>query len=263
MGSFAWHGVVCALVFLVSYCSSLLYITVFYHRSLAHKSITLTPWLERWVVLSGVWITGLDPKAWVCMHRRHHAYSDTERDPHTPTVVGKWRIPLKQLRSYEQTLACLDGGLTEYTRFVKDLSFPVNTLFARRLWFVPYLTQALIAVGLGLASNAWAIGVSYWLGLMSHPVQGWLVNAWGHSSGSRNFDAPDNSRNNIAVAWLVGGEGLQNNHHAFPASARFSCRPGEPDLGFRWCQLLERLGLASIRWESLISGDPKRSAPRA
>lgn len=250
------HVVISIGVFVASYGLSLLYITVFYHRALAHKAVELRPWLHRFVIGTGVWVTGLDPKAWVCMHRRHHAYSDTPRDPHPPGVVGVWGIPRKQLRSYEVTLACLEGGVREYARFVPDLSFPSNTIFARGRWFLPYLVHAAIGTAIGATTGLWLAGLGYLIGLMSHPVQGWLVNAFGHSAGGRNFDCPDDSRNNLPVAWLVGGEGLQNNHHAFPASAKFSLKPGEPDLGWRWCQALEALGLATIRRESLIRATP-------
>ena len=95
--------------------------------------------------------------------------------------------------------------------------------------------------------------------MLSHPLQGFVVNAFGHRFGGRNFDTPDHSRNNLIVAALVFGEGLQNNHHRYPASARFSYRLPELDLGYVWCQGLEKLRCLSINRATLI---PRR-APAA
>jgi len=93
-----------------------------------------------------------------------------------------------------------------------------------------------------LVGGFWA-GAAYWLGIMSHPVQGWMVNAFGHAYGYRTFDTPDHSRNNTLVAWLVFGEGYQNNHHHAPTSPKFSVLPGEIDLGYLLCRGAVRLGM--------------------
>jgi len=88
--------------------------------------------------------------------------------------------------------------------------------------------------------------------MMSHPVQGGLVNSLGHAVGSRNFETSDNSRNNHLAGWLIFGEGFQNNHHAYPGSASFSHRLHEVDLGYGACVVLEKLGLATINRACLI-----------
>jgi stearoyl-CoA desaturase (delta-9 desaturase) len=82
--------------------------------------------------------------------------------------------------------------------------------------------------------------------MMSHGTQGVLINALGHGWGGRNFDVDDNSRNNHLTAWLVLGEGYQNNHHRYPASARFSFRWWEVDAGYGLCRVLESLGVLEI-----------------
>ena len=76
------------------------------------------------------------------------------------------------------------------------MDFSVSWLFKKKLWFVPYVLHLAIAVGIGYwLDNPW-ISVAYFLGMMSHPLQGWLVNAFGHAIGYRNFNLEDNSRNN-------------------------------------------------------------------
>ncbi len=241
----------CALVFLLAYLLNILTITVGYHRGLAHGAVKLHPRLRRLVIAGGSWVTGLDPKAWSVMHRMHHAYSDTPEDPHSPVNVGILGIGLEQLRSYERVLRGLNRGDPEFTKHAHGLDFELNWVNRTRRWYLPYAAHALVAVAL-VANGLWLLGVAYFLGMMSHPVQGGLVNAFGHAVGGRNFDTKDNSRNNLLVAWLVFGEGLQNNHHRYPKSAKFSYRSWEPDAGFTTCRILETLGLLAIDYEHLI-----------
>ncbi len=135
---------------------------------------------------------------------------------------------------------------------MEDLDFPTHWLNRRRIWFVPYLAHGVVAVGLSLASGQWLLGVAYFAGMMSHPLQGWMVNALGHAVGGRNFDTPDASRNNALAAWLIFGEGFQNNHHAFPRSARFSYRSTEVDLGYLAVRGLAAIGALDIDHAHLI-----------
>jgi stearoyl-CoA desaturase (delta-9 desaturase) len=241
----------CALVFAAAYLLNIVTITVGYHRGLAHGAVRLHPGLRATVVHLGSWVTGLDPKAWVVMHRMHHAHSDTAEDPHSPANVGILGIGLEQLRSYERVLGGLMKNRPRYTKHAKDLDFEVHWLNRRGLWFLPYLLHALTGLLLA-ASGLWLLGLAYFFGMMSHPIQGGLVNSLGHAIGGRNFDTKDNSRNNLLVAWLVFGEGLQNNHHRFPKSAKFSYRSWEPDAGFLACLALETLGLLSVDYGHLI-----------
>jgi len=232
-------------VFLAAYTLHLGYITVFYHRALAHRAVSLRPGTLRFVLLTGNWVTGLDPKAWACMHRMHHAFSDGPHDPHSPAQAGVLGVLVAQLRAYERTLYALLGRHPDYLRHVRDLDFPVHWLNGRGLWWLPYALHTALAGIIGLAAGPW-LGLAYGVGLMSHPLEGWVINSLGHAVGPRNFDTPDNSRNPWLAALLIYGEGLQNNHHRYPASARFAYRWWEPDLGFALCRLLEALGVLTI-----------------
>lgn len=235
----------CLAVFTITYVVNLVYITVFYHRAFAHGAVTLAPWLRSFVVATGNWVTGLDPKAWACMHRRHHLYSDTDKDPHSPVHAGLFGVLFTQLFSYQTTLSALIVGRREYTQVVEDLDFPVSVLNRKKLWFVPYGLHAAIAVAIALAVSPW-VGVAYFAGIMSHPIEGWMVNAFGHAVGYRNFDTPDNSRNNVLVALLVMGEGYQNNHHQRPGAVNFGVTWWEVDLGYVAIQVMRGLGMLSI-----------------
>ena len=245
------YFIICAAVFLAAYLLNALTITVGYHRGLAHGSVKLAPPVRRALLLCGSWITGIDPKAWSVMHRMHHQHSDTPEDPHSPLNVGLLGIGMEQLRSYERVLRGLKRDQPEYTKHAQGLDFELSWVNRTRRWYLPYVLHA--AIGLAFAfSGAWLLGLAYFLGMMSHPVQGGLVNAFGHAVGGRNFDTPDDSRNNWIVAVLILGEGLQNNHHRYPKSAKFSYHPWEPDVGFRACILLEAVGVLTIDYERLI-----------
>jgi len=252
----------CGAVFLAAYLLNILTITVGYHRGLAHKAVRLHPALRRAVLVGGNWLTGLDPKAWVVMHRLHHEHSDTPLDPHSPVNVGILGIGMEQLRSYKRVIIGLLRNEPAYTRYAKDLDFPLNTLNSSGRWYLPYVLHAVIGLGLGLGIG-WLLGAAYFLGVMSHPLQGGIVNSLGHAMGGRNFNTSDNSRNNHLAAWLIFGEGFQNNHHRYPGSASFSYRRHEIDMGYGACVLLEKLGLATIQREYLIPRPPRESTAEA
>jgi len=181
MSSAVFWGIV---VFCLAYLINITYISVFYHRGLAHRAVELPNWLVRWIAASGVWLTGLDPKAWVCMHRMHHIESDTPRDPHSPVHLGIFGTLFGQLRSYERCLMALMKHNKRYEHTVHDLDFPVHWLYKKKLWLSPYVLHIIIAVVLGVAFGSIFLGVAYFAGIMSHPIQGWLVNAFGHAKVS-------------------------------------------------------------------------------
>ena len=240
---FIWATV----VFLLGYLINIFYITVLYHRGLTHSAVELSPFARWWVVKTGIWMTGIDPKAWACMHRMHHQFSDTEKDPHSPWTFGILGVAFEQLKSYEKILVGLIKNKATYIEVVRDLDFPVSYLNRKKIWWIPYFVHLLIAVVFYILTSSWMIGVAYWLGIMSHPVQGWLVNSLAHRFGYRNHATSDESRNNTLVAWLVAGEGYQNNHHARPSSPKFSERRFEFDGGYILCKLAVMVGFLKIR----------------
>ncbi len=246
MDSQTAYYVLCGVVFLAAYLLNITYITVFYHRGLTHGAITMSPMTSRIVQATGNWITGLDPKGWSCMHRMHHLYSDTDKDPHSPRKYGIWRLMLAQLHSYNAVLRGLNRKDPKFTKVVPDLDFPVSWLNRKKLWYLPYFAHFAVWIVLGGAFGWWMLGYAYFLGMMSHPIQGWAVNAFGHSKGYRNFPLDDDSRNNTLVAWLVMGEGYQNNHHRFPKAAKFSIKWFEYDMGYTLCLMLQAVGMISI-----------------
>jgi len=214
---------------------------VFYHRALAHNAVGLSKVVKKFVALTGIWITGIDPKTWVCMHRMHHNHSDTSLDPHTPAKCkNALQMFLLQYKSYNKTMLQLLAGKKEPNKLVHDINFKVHWLCEYKLWYVPYITQLLLAYLISLFTNPW-VAIFYFLGIMSHPIQGCLVNYFGHHKGYRNFEMNDNSTNNYIVALLTMGEGFQNNHHYKPESAKFSVKKWEVDFGYALCLIAEKV----------------------
>ena len=246
------YWLVCFTVFLSAYMLNSLYISIFYHRGLCHRAVTLKPWMVRFVATTGNWLTGLDPKGWICMHRLHHAHSDTEADPHSPSNGGILSVFFAQHKAYERVLVGLYRGEAKYVAAVADLDFPVHWLNTKRLWLLPLVIHLGIGLVIGYTTGYWLLGSCYAVGLMCHPIQGWLVNSFGHAHGPRNFETPDDSRNNKWVARFILGEGYQNNHHAYPASAKFAYTPQEFDMGYWLCRVCQRLGLLTINKATLI-----------
>lgn len=238
--------IVAAVIFLVANLINIFYITVLYHRGLSHGSVKLSPFALWLVSKTGIWITGIDPKAWVCMHRAHHMYSDTENDPHSPVRFGVFGVAIGQLNSYKKNLVGLIKKDKQYTQLVSDIPFGVSRLNRKKLWLLPYTLHLLIGIILGLLTGSWLIGAAYYFGIMSHPVHGWMVNSLAHKYGYRNFETNDHSTNNTLVSLLVFGEGLQNNHHARPKSPNFAKRKGEIDLGYGLCLGASKLKLLKM-----------------
>lgn len=113
----------------IGYLINITYITVFYHRALAHGAVTFTPSMQRFVAHTGIWATGIDPKGWTCMHRLHHRHSDTSSDPHSPRNSGIFSVATAQLLFYEKALRGLIAGRKEFVSVVPDLEFPIHWLF--------------------------------------------------------------------------------------------------------------------------------------
>ncbi len=253
----------CVAVFIVAYLLNILTVTVGYHRALAHRALTLHPALERVLVSAGPWLTGLDPKGWIVMHRLHHEHSDTPEDPHSPVNVGMLGIAMEQLRSYKRVIDRPAEEEPEVHASTRRTSTSTSTRSpGAGAGTCPTSSTARSAVALALAVGP-LLGAAYFFGVMSHPVQGGLVNSLGHAVGGRNFDTDDNSRNNHLAAWLIFGEGFQNNHHQYPGSPSFSYRRSEIDLGYLSCKAMEKVGLLKIHRHALIPRPPRRGEVEA
>ncbi len=234
------------ILFMIGYVLNMFYISVLYHRGLAHKSIIMGKRMYAFLGLTGAWMTGLDPKTWACMHRLHHMHADTPEDPHSPTQLGLMGVWIGQYKSYLKIEEGLSRNDKHYSSLVADIAFDISFCHRYKLTWLPYLLHFLIAVVISYSFSSSIPGIAYFVGIMGHPIQGWMVNALAHKYGSRNFETNDDSTNNTLVGIFVFGEGYQNNHHQFPKSAKFSVKWNEIDTGYLFCLLGEKLGFFQI-----------------
>lgn len=223
--------------------------SIYLHRGLAHRSLAIHP-AAGIVFRTILWLTtGQSRQDWVAVHRKHHAFTDCEGDPHSPRLLGFWRVQL--FNAYYYIRACRDRAAIE--KYAPDLAPDRldRVLFSRGLLG--------LAVGLGLLCVLMGPGA----GLLAGGVHAALyvlglapaINALGHWRGRRNYD--NSARNSVVLAWITGGESLHNNHHANPRAPRFSVRSWEFDPSWPIIRAL-------AAWRLLtIAGTPVRLAGRA
>src|SRR5438309_8643390 len=217
--------------------------TVYLHRTLSHRAMALTPG-PTFAFRLLTWITtGIRPRQWVAVHRKHHAYTDVEGDPHSPVLLG---VPAVQF-----------GNVALYRRVAKDEQ--VVTRYARDLppdaWDRVFFDHALFGLAIGIAILCLLFGLR--LGLLAAAVHTVVylmmsaaINALGHAYGYQSN--PNTAHNLRWLAWLTVGEGLHNNHHAAPTSAPFSFEAGEIDPGWWVVRLLQRTGRAVVRHDGPV-----------
>jgi stearoyl-CoA desaturase (delta-9 desaturase) len=215
-------------------------VTLFLHRSQAHRAIIFHPILSHFMRF-WLWLTtGMVTKQWVAIHRKHHRYSDAEGDPHTPHVYGILHVLFK--------------GAFLYHAASKDKDM-VNTygVGTPADWMELHLYQphSRLGIGLLLLLSVFLFG---WWGLLIWSIQMiWIpfwaagvINGVGHWWGYRNGDTKDYSRNISPWGIVIGGEELHNNHHLDPASARLSKNWYEFDIGWMWLTIFRYLKLAKL-----------------
>jgi stearoyl-CoA desaturase (delta-9 desaturase) len=248
--------------------------TVYLHRTVTHRALTLHPVAE-WMFKFVNWITtGVDPAVWAAVHRKHHAYSDVhvaadKRDPHSPWLEGFWHIQLGNVWYYLAELKKHPETLTIFARDVLNQRGWWDTHFFRRGWLGLLCGTSLLWIALGVdswlhhAPLAEAFVDGLWFGSIAagiHAVTFVLllnpsVNAlchWPHTwlGGYQNSGAAHAFRtfNNWVVAFLTAGEGFHNNHHDQPTTARFAWSTWESvaDWGY-WAVILplQSLGMAT------------------
>ena len=217
--------------------------TVWLHRTLSHKAVTLRPGVT-WAFRIITWVTtGLRPREWVAVHRLHHAHSDEEGDPHSPRLLGYSKVQLGNAYLYRKTTA----KPQVVARYAKDLQ-PDK-------WDTRLFDHALFGLGIGIAALCLILGPIYGLiGAVIHAalylLMSGAINAIGHMWGKRPH--PNFATNCQWLALLVGGEGLHNNHHAVPTAARFAFKRGEIDPGWYVIKTMEKLGWATVRHKSAL-----------
>ncbi len=236
---------------------SLFFHTFFLHRYSSHQMITMSPTVEKifhfltWLFMGSSYLV---PRAYAVMHRMHHAYSDTEKDPHSPhffedvitmmrhtgriygDLVAKRTFPEKEFANNLPVWDALDQfGDHKVTRIT------FGTLYSLFYLYVIFVLEAPGASPFFLL----LLPIHYLIG----PVQGAAVNWIGHKYGYRNYNTPDKSTNGEPWGLFLLGELYQNNHHKHPESLKFSKKWFEIDFAYPTIKLFSLLGIVKIAKE--------------
>ncbi len=225
--------------------------TIYLHRSVTHRGLKLHPAVAFLMHLELSLATGLVPRQWAAVHRKHHHFSDREGDPHSPYLEGLWKVLFFNYLMYKK-----EGHNPEtIEKYTPNWENDWIDRTPRAGGAGPILGAALLAVAFGLLFHAgfWMgaiLGVACWyLHAGIYVFLNSMVNSVCHKVGRRNFD---NLATNLQwVAWITAGEGLHNNHHEFPTSARMKALDSEFDPAWPVIRLLEKLGLAEYQESSL------------
>jgi stearoyl-CoA desaturase (delta-9 desaturase) len=216
-------------------------VTIYLHRHQAHRALDLHPVIAHFFRL-WLWLTtGMVTREWVAIHRKHHAKCETLEDPHSPQVLGIRKVLWQGAELYQQE-AANRSTIERYGHLTPDDSLE-RQVYARFPWLGITLMLLLDIALFGVAGLVlWAVQM-VWIPFWAAGV----INGVGHYWGYRNYESADAARNLLPWGLIIGGEELHSNHHAFPTSARFSCKWWEFDLGWLYIRLLSLLGLAKVK----------------
>jgi stearoyl-CoA desaturase (delta-9 desaturase) len=224
-------------------------ITVGFHRYFTHRGFEARAPVKAVLAILGCMTMQGPLTQWVTDHRKHHAFSDQEGDPHTPVGHGDGALgAFKGFVHAHVGWMFTNMGMEQGRVYGKDLYEDRLVRMIDRLYLLWVAATLGIPFAIGYAIGGWERGIEamVWGGLIriflfQHAT--FSVNSICHMFGRRDYPARDESRNNWFVAALVFGEGWHNNHHAFPASARHGLSRLQIDLSWWVIRAMERLGL--------------------
>jgi stearoyl-CoA desaturase (Delta-9 desaturase) len=249
-----WADVTLAAAF---FTVSTLGITVGYHRYFTHGSFKANRALRITLAIMGALAAQGSVIGWVADHRRHHAFSDREGDPHSPWLFGTSPIALARGFWHAHMGWLFGRDRTNIDRFAPDLAADPDLTMVDRL-FPLWVALSVLLPGVldGLLTWSWSGALTgfLWAGLarvaFQHHVT-WSVNSICHMIGDRPYQSRDRSANFWPLAILSMGESWHNSHHADPTSARHGVRRGQIDISARLIWVFEKLGWAwNVRWPS-------------
>jgi stearoyl-CoA desaturase (delta-9 desaturase) len=215
-------------------------VTLYLHRSQAHRAVDFHPVLAHFFRFWTWLTTSMITKEWAAIHRKHHAKCETEEDPHSPQFKGidtvMWRgVELyRDARTQREDIEKYGKGCPD-DWIERHLYTPHATMGPTLLLFISFALFGFAGVAVWAIQMLW---IPFWAA--------GIVNGLGHWWGYRNFETTDTATNLTPWGFWIGGEELHNNHHAFPSSAKFALRKWEFDIGWSAIKLLEKVRLAKV-----------------
>ncbi len=234
-----WWGYV--LVLLGTTHITIAAVTIFLHRTQAHRGLDLHPIVSHFFRM-WLWLTtGQVTKEWVSIHRKHHAKCDTVDDPHSPVIHGHLGVLRFGVDMYRREAKNLET-LERYGYGTPD-DWMERNVYSKYTWQGMGIALVVFFTLFGFAGlSMWAIQLA-WIPITAAGI----INGTGHHWGYRNYLTDDASTNIVPIGIIIGGEELHNNHHAFGASAKFAHRWYEFDIGWVYIRMMSAVGLAHVR----------------
>ena len=243
------------IFFVAHWYLSLFFQTFFLHRYAAHKMFSMSKVWERIFYILTYITQGssyLSPYAYGILHRLHHAYADTEQDPHSPSYSsGLFDMMWKTKVAYSKLLARADDVERKFKKNLPDwqgFDNFANAWPSRVAWMLLYTLFYIYFIH-GTGSSPWWAYFFYLLlplQFVMGPLHGAIINWYAHRYGTVNFDINDTSKNLFPVDVLMFGEAYHNNHHRFPNDARFGKKRFEFDPAYPFIKLFDKLGIIRL-----------------
>ena len=215
-------------------------VTLYLHRSQAHRGVDFHPVLAHFFRFWTWLTTSMITREWVAIHRKHHAKCETEDDPHSPMYKGISTVFWRGVELYREARG-MRADIEQYGKgapedwIERHLYTPHATMGPTLLLFISFALFGFAGVAVWAIQMAW---IPFWAA--------GVVNGLGHWWGYRNFETTDTATNLTPWGVWIGGEELHNNHHAFPSSAKFALRRWEVDIGWVAIKAMEKVGLAKV-----------------
>ena len=226
--------------------------TFFLHRYSAHKMFKMNHFWERFFYLLTYLSQGssyLSPRAYAILHRMHHAFSDTEKDPHSPHHTKNVFTMMWETKDiYNAVLNRKRAIETRFERNYPEWRFieKLGDSWASRLgWIILYTVFYVLAYV--YLDMHWVFFFLLPIHFLMGPIHGAIVNWSGHKYGYQNFDNQDKSKNSLIFDVLMMGELFQNNHHKRPNSINFGSKWFEFDPTYPVIKLLAKAKVIQIR----------------
>ncbi|AJX71620.1 DesA family fatty acid desaturase [Burkholderia pseudomallei] len=216
-------------------------VTVYLHRSQAHRALDLHPIMSHFF-RAWLWMTtGMLTGQWAAIHRKHHAKCETEEDPHSPQTRGIWKVLLEGAELYRAE-AKNEETMRKYGHGTPNDWLERNVYSKYPILGVSLMMVIDVALFGLVGLTVWAVQM-VWIPFWAAGV----VNGLGHFWGYRNFNAADASTNLFPWGIVIGGEELHNNHHTFATSAKLSNKWYEFDIGWMYIRIMSAFGLAKVK----------------
>lgn len=218
------------LIFLILHWYSSLFMQTFlHHRYASHRAFSMSKFWERFFYMAAYLTQGssyVSPRVYAIMHRMHHAYTDTDKDPHSPKNDRNIFVMMWHARRVSNSIYKAKQFIEE--RFLKNLpnwrslDKVAHSTWSRLSWIALYVLVYIL-----FAPSVWMFALLP-IHILMVPIQGAIINWFAHKYGSINFKLKNTSTNLFKIDLFMMGEGYHNNHHK---------HPGHSNFGFKWHEL--------------------------